>query len=189
MSVLQHRLRYRPAWRRGFVLVSMAVITVGVLAVVGLAVDIGRMFIAKNELQLYCDSAAVAAAMALNGSNTGIANAATAVAGSTNKWNFGTTSVSGASVAYATASTGPWVASPSPATGYMYAQVSASVPVPLYFLPLVTGQGTFTVTAVGAAGLGSGLDFAMHCERRGCPGQARARLMRRRMPRVRPASQ
>jgi hypothetical protein len=138
-------------------------ITVGVLGVVGLAVDVGRMFIAKNELQVYCDSAAVAAAMALNGSNTGITNSANAVAASANKWNFATTSVSGASVTYATASTGPWVASPSPATGYAYAQVSASVQVPLYFLALVTGQSTFAVTATGVAGqvaiptLGQGL--------------------------------
>jgi Flp pilus assembly protein TadG len=143
---------HRSARRRGFVLVTMALISAGVFGVVGLAVDIGRMFIAKNELQVYCDSAAVAAAQALDGTGTGLTRAGNAVAASTNKWNFGSTSVSAPSVTFATSAAGPWAASPNPATGYSYARVTATAPLPLYFLPLVIAQGTYTVTATAAAG-------------------------------------
>jgi Flp pilus assembly protein TadG len=142
----------RPAKRRGFVLVTMALAAVGVFGAVGLAVDVGRMFIAKNELQVYCDSAAVAAALALDGTTAGIARAESDVTASTNKWNFDTASVSGPSVTFATAAAGPWVANPSPATGYTYARVTATVPVKLYFLPLVTGKGTSNVKSAAAAG-------------------------------------
>src|SRR5438046_725991 len=51
--------------QRGFVLITMAVAAVALIGVVGVAVDMGRMFIAKNETQSYCDAAALAAALAL----------------------------------------------------------------------------------------------------------------------------
>jgi hypothetical protein len=89
--------------------------------------------------------------MMLDGTSAGLGRAQSAVAASTNKWNFGTTSVNGASVTFATSAEGPWVAGPNPATGYTYARVTASAPVPLYFLPLVTGHSTATVTATAAA--------------------------------------
>jgi hypothetical protein len=41
---------YRSARRRGFVLVTIALTAAGVFGVVGLAVDVGRMFIVKNEV-------------------------------------------------------------------------------------------------------------------------------------------
>src|SRR5260370_39779099 len=105
---------YRPVRRRGFVLVTMALTTVGVLGVVGLALDIGRMFIAKNETQVYCDAAAVAAALLLDGTSAGIGRAVSAVTASTNQWNLGTLSISTPSVKFATATPGPWLASPGP---------------------------------------------------------------------------
>jgi len=130
----------------------MALTAIGVLGVVGLAVDIGRVFVAKNETQVYSDAAASAAALVLDGTSTGIGLAGSAVAASTNKWNFGTTSVSSPAVTFAKAPAGPWVANPNPATGYSYVKVTASVPVRLYFLPLVTGQSTFTASATAVAG-------------------------------------
>uniref|UniRef100_Q01SB9 Putative Flp pilus-assembly TadG-like N-terminal domain-containing protein n=1 Tax=Solibacter usitatus (strain Ellin6076) TaxID=234267 RepID=Q01SB9_SOLUE len=142
----------RPKSRRGFVLVTMALSTVAVLGVVGLAVDVGRIFIAKNEVQVYCDSAAVAAAAALDGTTYGIAAAAGAAAASPNKWNFGTTAILSPLVTFAQAPGGPWLANPNSAAGYTYAHVAASVTVPLYFLPLVVGQSTSAVTAAAAAG-------------------------------------
>ena len=142
----------RSARRSGFVLVTMALTTAGVLAVVGLAVDIGRMLIAKSETQVYCDAAAVAAAMTLDGTATGINHAGSAVAASPNKWSFGTVAVSSPAVTFATSATGPWVANPNPATGYGYVQVSATVSVPLYFLLLVTGQSSFALTSASVAG-------------------------------------
>jgi Flp pilus assembly protein TadG len=63
----------RRGQRQGFVLVTMAIAAIALIAVLGLAVDVGRMFIAKNETQTYCDSASLAAALALDGTTTGIA--------------------------------------------------------------------------------------------------------------------
>jgi hypothetical protein len=53
----------------------MALSAVALCGVLGMAVDIGKMFIAKNETQTYCDSAAIAAALMLDGTTNGIANA------------------------------------------------------------------------------------------------------------------
>jgi hypothetical protein len=130
----------------------MAATTVGVFGVAGLAMDIGRMFIVRNEVQIYCDAAAVAAAQVLDGTNAGIALAGSTVAASTNQWNFGTTSVSSPTVTFATAAAGPWVVNPNPATGYSYLRITATAQVPLYFLPLVTGQSTFAVISSAVAG-------------------------------------
>ena len=142
----------RPKSRRGFVLVTMALSTVAVLGVVGLAVDVGRLFVARNELQVYCDSAAIAAAAALDGTSAGIALASSAAIASPNKWNFGTTAVLNPLVTFSQAQAGPWLAAPNPAAGYTYAHVAAAVTVPLYFLPLVVGQRTSGVTAAATAG-------------------------------------
>ena len=136
----------------GFVLITMAAAAAALIGVVGLAVDIGRMFIAKNETQTYCDSAALAAALALDGSTTGITNAQTAVTSSTNTWNFGTTAITSPTVTFAITTAGPWIASPSPATGYVYARVAATVPLQLYFLPMVVAQTTYNVTSAATAG-------------------------------------
>src|SRR5579863_8739022 len=145
-------LNTRHGRERGFVLITMAVAVIALVGVLGLAVDVGRMFIAKNETQAYCDAAALAAALALDGTTVGIANAQTAVANSTNSWNLDTTKISNPTVTFATAIGGPWVASPNPAAGYIYARVSATVSEQLYFLPVVVPQTAQNVTSSATAG-------------------------------------
>src|SRR5262245_20983649 len=81
--------------QRGFTLLASAVCTVGLIAVTGLAVDFGRVYITKNEAQSYADAAAVSAAMQLNGTTTGLTNAEAAVDASPNAWNFATTAFTG----------------------------------------------------------------------------------------------
>jgi len=137
---------------RGFVLITMALAAFALIGVLGMAVDIGRMFIVKNETQAYCDSAALAAALALDGTTTGITNAQTAVTNSANTWNFDTTTISNPTVTFATTTAGPWVASPNPATGYIYARVAATVPLQLYFVSVVVSQTTQNVTSTATAG-------------------------------------
>src|SRR4051812_34763190 len=111
----------------GFVLVTMAVAAIALIGILGLAVDVGRMFIAKNETQAYCDSAALAASLLLDGTTNGITNAKAAVTNSANAWNLSTTKVNSPTVTFATSTAGPWVANPSPADGYNVARVSATV--------------------------------------------------------------
>jgi len=156
-NIVTMRRRYRPRAsrnrrERGFVLITMTAAVIALVAVLGLAVDVGRMFIAKNETQAYCDAAALAAALALDGTTTGITNANTAVTNSTNSWNLDSAKISSPTVTFATAIGGPWVASPNPATGYIYARVSATVPLSLYFLPVVVSQTTQNVTSTATAG-------------------------------------
>ena len=141
----------RKGKERGFVLVTMAVAAIALIGILGLAVDVGRMFIAKNETQNYCDSAALAAALALDGTTTGITSAKAAVTSSANAWNLNTTSVSNPTVTFATSLAGPWDANPNPATGYNYARVSATVPLQLYFIPVVVAQTTTNVASAATA--------------------------------------
>jgi Flp pilus assembly protein TadG len=141
----------RKGRERGFVLVTMAVAAIALIGVLGLAVDVGHMFVAKNETQAYCDSAALAAALALDGTSAGIANAKAAVTSSTNAWNFSNTSVSGPTVTFATALAGPWQSNPNPATGYSFVRVNGTVPMQLYFIPVLVAQTVANVNSMATA--------------------------------------
>jgi|SRR5579862_4970845 len=142
---------HQKSQERGFVLITMAIAAVALIGVLGIAVDVGRMFISKNETQTYCDAAALAGALALDGTTTGITNAQTAVANSTNTWNLNTTSVSNPTITFATALAGPWTASPNPADGYTFVRVIATVPLQLYFLSVMVAQTTQNVVSSGTA--------------------------------------
>jgi len=145
-------VRQTTSHQRGFVLITMAIAAAGVLAVAGLAVDIGRVFIAKNEIQVACDAAALAAAGQLDGTTNGLSRAQDAVSAMPNKWNFGTADLPAPAVTFATSAAGPWVADPNPAAGYAYVQVTAAVQVRLYFMTLATGQSVSNVTSSAKAG-------------------------------------
>src|SRR5258707_1301905 len=136
---------------RGFVLVTMAVAAIALIGVLGLAVDLGHMFIAKNETQAYCDSAALGAALLLDGTTSGITNAKAAVTNSTNAWNFSNTSVSSPTVTFATSINGPWQSNPNPATGYSFFRVNATVPMQLYFIPVLVSQTVANVNSMATA--------------------------------------
>ena len=137
---------------RGTVLVMMTLSAIALFAALGLAVDIGRTFITRNEVQQFSDSAALAAAQALDGTSTGITNAQNAVTNSTNKWNLGTSQVSNPTVTFATSSSGPWSSTPASPAGYNYAKVTATVSLPLYFIPVVVSQTSQSVTGTAVAG-------------------------------------
>jgi len=135
--------------RAGFVLIIMTAASIAMVGALGLAVDMGRLFIIKNETQAFCDAASLAAALALNGASTGVdsAKAAVTTMATEDKWNFGTTQISSPTTEFATTSTGTWTnAPPNPPTGYKYVRVKASVPVPMYFLPVVLTTKVYTQT-------------------------------------------
>ena len=52
---------------RGFALIATAFGLIAILGVAGLSMDLGRMYIAKNELMAYSDAASIAAALQLDG--------------------------------------------------------------------------------------------------------------------------
>jgi Flp pilus assembly protein TadG len=161
------RLRHR----RGFVLITTAVCLIVFFALIGLAVDAGRLYVAHDELQTFVDEAAVAASFELDGTSAGIARAQTAaVAGpgsgtSVNHWYFGTQTVTGATVQFSTAPGGPFESSPVSAAGYRFVQVQVTAPINVYFLPVLqTPEPSQNITVSAIAGqsrtgsLGDGIE-------------------------------
>ena len=75
---------------RGFVLIAMSVSMFLLLAVIGLAFDLGRVYIARNEAQVFTDAAAMTAAARLDGTPAGLTTAREDVAHLPIRWNLGT---------------------------------------------------------------------------------------------------
>jgi hypothetical protein len=142
--------------KRGFIILVTAISLIVLVGMLGLAVDLGRVYIVKDEAQAFTDLAAIAAARHLDGKQAGIDNANAEVANSTNGWNFGTQNFPAGirTVEFATSATGPWFTAPSGSlVGYAYVRVTVNPVVNLSFLP-ATGSGfTQTVTARSVAGV------------------------------------
>ena len=149
---IQSTLRARREREGGYILIIMGVAAVALFGALGMAVDIGRMFIVKNETQVFCDAGSMAAVLQLDGTENGISNAKNAVTNSTNKWNLDSSAISSPSVKFATAPSGPWVDNPSPATGYVYVKVGVATTLPLYFIPVVVGKTTQEIDSYAIAG-------------------------------------
>ena len=131
----------------GFVLIIMTAASIAMVGALGLAVDMGRVFIIKNETQHFCDAAALAAALQLDGTSAGVTSATSTATSLADNWNFGTTTVGSPTVEYATTSSGTWTnAPPNPPTNYIYVRVKSSVSVPMYFLPVVMTTKVYTQT-------------------------------------------
>ena len=141
---------------RGFVLVACMVCAVVLFGMAGLAIDLGRMYITKNEAQSFADSAALYASQQLNGTSAGIAAADNAVATNPNKWNFGTTAFTGTITEYSADGSTGWQTSnnvtAAQAINMRYVRVTPVVNnVALFFLP-VTGTGTTATVKAQAIG-------------------------------------
>lgn len=83
--------------QKGAVIVTVALVLMFLLGFMGIALDFGRMFIVKTELQTAVDSCALAAAQELDGQLTAIARAQSAglAAGNINNVNMQSTTWSG----------------------------------------------------------------------------------------------
>ncbi len=160
------RIGARGARRRGVVLILFAISAVVLFGFVGLAFDIGRMYIVRNEAQGYCDAAALAAASLLDGTMNGINAARTAAQTgqyqNTNQpwksYHFQNTNFQNVTVEFATQyaaanpASGDWTQAPSAAAGYRFVRVTTSGQAPIYFMAILTGQsnGTAAASAVAA---------------------------------------
>jgi uncharacterized membrane protein len=137
--------------RRGFVLIAMSVTMLLLLAVMGLAFDVGRIFIARNEAQVFTDAASMAAASKLDGTNAGLDRARDAVAHVSMRWNLGTQEFRGVIVEFS-ADGVKWEKDPRDAAGVTQARVTApDNSVEITFLRAVGGPNNFTVPAHAAA--------------------------------------
>lgn len=117
----------------------MSVTMLLLLGVMGMAFDFGRIYIARNEAQVFTDAAAMTAASKLDGTDAGLDRARQAVARLPGRWNLGTRSFSGVVVEF----------SPDKQS---WARVTApDNQVEITFLRAVGGPEAFTVPAHSVA--------------------------------------
>ena len=146
--------------RKGYVLVATAVGMTVVLGAAGLAIDVGRAYVARSEVQAFADAAAIAAAAQLNGTSAGITAAQSAAQNVPNKWNFGNSSISNPTIQFAQplvanaaqADPATWTTAPATGSNYAFVQVTAGVDVPITLMQAVTSQATMHVTGTAQGG-------------------------------------
>jgi uncharacterized membrane protein len=137
--------------RRGFVLIAMSITMLLLLAVMGLAFDVGRIYIARNEAQVFTDAAAMAAASKIDGTKAGLDRAKEAVAHIPMRWNLGTQEFHGVVVEFS-ADGLKWDSDPRDASGVTMARVTApDNSVEITFLRAVGGPNNLVVPAHAAA--------------------------------------
>jgi uncharacterized membrane protein len=141
----------RQPGEKGFVLIAMSISMLLMLGVVGLAFDVGRIYIVRNEAQVFTDAAAMTAAAQLDGSARGIRRARDAVAHLPMRWNLGTREFTGVVVEFS-ADGVKWERDPPNAAGVTRARVTApDNSVEITFLRAVGTPGRLTVPAHSVA--------------------------------------
>lgn len=150
---------------QGFTLILAGACIFGLMGMLGIGLDLGRVYITKNETQSYTDTAAMAGALALDGISFTKPRAAV-TNNIKNQWNMGTTTytASGGDTTILTEFALPqagnlgqpdastWSATPGTAAGYTFIRVTATATLPLYILPVVGTSKTQLVRTVSVAG-------------------------------------
>ncbi len=128
-------------------LIAMSICMLLLLAVMGLAFDLGRIYIARNEAQVFTDAAAMTAAAKLDGTAAGIVRAREGVAKLPMRWNLGTKEFTGVVIEFS-ADGAKWEREPKEAGAATMARVTAPANIiEITFLQAVGGPKVFTVPA------------------------------------------
>jgi uncharacterized membrane protein len=131
----------------------MSVSMLLLLAVIGMCFDFGRIYIARNEAQVFTDSAAMTAAAKLDGTSAALDRAREAVAHLPMRWNLGTQAFTGVVIEFSSDGS-TWERDPKDASGLSLARVTAPAnAVDIVFLRAVGGPKSFTVPARSVAGV------------------------------------
>ncbi len=138
--------------RRGYTLLMTGMSLFAVMGMTALAVDLGRMYVARNEAQTHADAAALDAVLELDGTMAGLQRARNVAAAGVNRWDFASRTFQGTAVEFATAADGPWQQNPATASGYRYARIRSRADVPLTFIRLFVSDSTSRVGATAVAG-------------------------------------
>ena len=162
MTVPQHNSRRKS--QHGMVLMTMAVTAIAMIGAMGLAIDLGHIFIVKNETQAYVDAAAIAAALQLDGTTAGITRANNAASNLSAAWNFSSTTLTNPTVEFSSASSGATWYAPASVTSalapnMLYARVTKTVAPNIYFIPVVMTNKVYTQNVQSQAIAGQ-VDFA-----------------------------
>ena len=143
--------------RNGFVLIATCIALVILMALAGLAVDIGRMYVIKSELQAFADAAALTAAVQLNNGPAVTRSAVQNLTQGSNamKWDLGSRPITEFTLAFAQGDSAPdaktWQSDAKDLAGRHFVRVIASAPAPLIFLrPFVWAQPDFANVSAAA---------------------------------------
>ncbi len=141
------RTQRRRSSERGFALLATAAGLLAIVGIAGITVDLGRMYIAKNELMAYTDAASIAAAVQLDGTTAGLtrainAGAAMGTGANAMGWDFATKQITGATYQFAKGiaatpnvpDSATWDPNPASPADYRFVKVNASANVPLTFM-------------------------------------------------------
>jgi hypothetical protein len=143
--------------QQGFVFIVTAIALTILLALAALGIDIGRMYVIRAELQSFTDAAALSAAIQLDGTDSGIANARTgagrlATGEHAMQWDLGTRPITEISTSFS-ADNKTWQEQPK-GGDYRFVRVVATEPAPVIFLrvfqPLGLGSSTVAAASVAA---------------------------------------
>ena len=127
--------------RRGFVLITTALSIVALIGALGVSVDIGRIYIAKSEVQTFADLTAIAGTRELDGTEEGVARARQIVTTSQMKWNFSTQPFTQNTVLFSSDGV-DWNNGATDVEHLKHVYVTSVVAVDLYFIPMVMTQPT-----------------------------------------------
>ncbi len=146
--------------RSGFVLIVTSIALTLLLALAGLGIDIGRMYVIRAELQSFTDAAALSAALELDGTEAGLARARTgagqlAIGPHAMRWNMGTEPIANINTSFAQGSALPddksWRERPTEATACRFVRVVASESAPVIFLRIFQPLGIASTTVASAS--------------------------------------
>jgi len=134
----------------------MSVTMLLLLAVIGLCFDFGRIYIIRNEAQMFADSAAMTAASKLDGTPAGVDRARDAVAHLPMRWNLGTQPFTDVVIEFASEGDGAtgttWQLDPKDASALTLIRATAPANgVDIVFLRAVGGPKSFMVPARSVA--------------------------------------
>lgn len=145
---------------RGFVLIVTSIAMTFLIAVAGLAVDIGRMYVIRAELQSFTDAAALAAALELDGSESGLARARSGAARFATgphamRWDMSSQAITHITTSFSTDQK-TWQDQPPQFAYAKFVRVSANESAPVIFLRLFQPLSSATVAAQSVAANGEG---------------------------------
>ena len=141
--------------RKGFVLIATAIALTLLLALAALAIDLGRMYVIRAELQTFADAAALTAAMQLDGSASGLANARTSAARLATgphamRWDMGTQIITNIAASFS-ADGKAWEAKPKQPGAARFVRIVVTEPARVIFLRIFGPATSKNVVAASVA--------------------------------------
>jgi uncharacterized membrane protein len=141
---------------RGFVLIVTTIALTILLALAALGIDIGRMYVIRAELQAFTDAAALGAAVAMDGTDLGLANARASAGRLTTgphamQWDLSTRPITNIATSFS-ADNKTWQEQPKQPGDCRFVRVVAAEQAPVIFMRVFQPMGgSSTVAAASVA--------------------------------------